>query len=186
MVPQHTDIATYSACVSDSGDDHETEQQVRWLDEDQQQSWRALLVGMTLLLDRLDDDLHRVCDLSLVEYEILVRLSESPARRLRMAQLADALAHSRSRVTHTVARMEKDGLVARANSPEDGRGVFALLTDEGYALLEKVAPVHVNGVREHLVDLVSREDFEALGRVMNAVADNLAAGHPEMDIRLRG
>ena len=50
-------------------------------------------------------------DLSLTEYEILVRLSERPERQMRMAQLADALAHSRSRVTHTVARMEKAGLV---------------------------------------------------------------------------
>ena len=82
--------------MTDSGDG-----QTRWLDEDQQRSWRALVMGMTLLLDRLDDDLRRTCDLSLVEYEILVRLSEREGRQMRMAQLADALAHSRSRVTHT-------------------------------------------------------------------------------------
>ena len=48
--------------------------------------------------------------ISLTEYEILVRLSESTGRRMRMALLADALCHSRSRVTHTVTRMEKAGL----------------------------------------------------------------------------
>src|SRR5204863_692786 len=110
-----------------------------WLDEDEQRSWRALLMGMTLLLDRLDDDLHRSCDLSLVEYEILVRLSEREDRQMRMAQLADALAHSRSRVTHTVARMERSGLVARTSSPEDGRGVVASLTDRGHDLLVRMA-----------------------------------------------
>lgn len=155
----------------------------RWLDEDQQRSWRALLMGMTLLMDRLDDDLNRACDLSLVEYEILVRLSEREDRQMRMAQLADALAHSRSRVTHTVTRMERAGLVARSSSPEDGRGVVAMLTDSGYDLLVRVAPVHVNGVRAHLVDLVSPEDFEALGRVMNAVSDHLVDAHPEMEMR---
>ena len=71
-------------------------------------------MGMTLLLDRLDADLRRHFDVSLTEYEILVRLSERPGRQMRMAQLADAMAHSRSRVTHTVARMEKAGLVAAA------------------------------------------------------------------------
>ena len=86
----------------------------RWLDADQQASWRAFVVGVTLLLDRLDADLQRAFDLSLTEYEILVRLSERPERSMRMAQLADALAHSRSRVTHTVARMQKAGLVARS------------------------------------------------------------------------
>ena len=154
-----------------------------WLDEDEQVSWRALMVGMTLLLDRLDDDLHRACNLSLVEYEILVRLSESEGRQLRMAHLADALAHSRSRVTHTISRMERAGLVARSSSPEDGRGVIASMTDRGWDLLERMAPIHVTGVRDNLVDLVSPEDFRALGRVMNAVADHLVAGHPEMEMR---
>jgi DNA-binding MarR family transcriptional regulator len=102
---------------------------------------------------------------------------------MRMAQLADALAHSRSRVTHTVTRMEKAGLVHRTSSPEDGRGIVCRLTDQGYALLTEAAHVHVGGVRDYLVDLVSPEDFAALGRVMDAVSDRLIACHPEMDIR---
>ena len=139
-------------------------------------------MGMTLLLDRLDDDLRRNCDLSLVEYEILVRLSESEGRQMRMAQLADALAHSRSRVTHTITRMERSDLVVRSSSPEDGRGVIASMTDKGHDLLVRMAPMHVRGVREHLVDLASREDFAALGRVMDAVSDSLIAAHPEMEM----
>jgi DNA-binding MarR family transcriptional regulator len=153
-----------------------------WLDEDQQRSWRALVMGTTLLFDRLDDDLRRAFDISLGEYEILVRLSERDGQ-LRMAQLADALAHSRSRVTHTVGRMERAGLVERCVSPEDGRGVLARLTDQGYDLLVRAAPVHVAGVRAHLVDLVSPDDFASVGRVMDAVSDNLVAAHPEMEMR---
>jgi len=140
------------------------------------------VLGYTLLSDRLDDDLRRIANLSLTEYEILVRLSEREGQ-LRMAQLADALAHSRSRVTHTIKRMEDAGLVLRSTSPDDGRGVIASLTDKGWQLLRDIAPVHVDGVRDHLVDLVSDEDFAALGRVMNAVADHLIARHPEMEIR---
>jgi DNA-binding MarR family transcriptional regulator len=141
------------------------------------------VVGVTLLLDRLDADLQHDFDLSLTEYEILVRLSERPERQMRMAQLADALAHSRSRVTHTVTRMQNAGLVTRSSSPEDGRGIVCRLTDEGYAVLVAAAHVHVSGVRDYLVDLVSPEDFRALGRVMDAVSDRLIACHPEMDIR---
>ncbi len=160
----------------------ETRIEPRWLDEDQQRSWRAFLLGYTLLNDRLDDDLRRYANLSLTEYEILVRLSERDGQ-MRMAQLADALAHSRSRVTHTVKRMENARLVERFTSPDDGRGVIANLTEKGWQLLRDIAPVHVNGVRDHLVDLVSEEDFAALGRVMNAVADHLIARHPEMELR---
>jgi DNA-binding MarR family transcriptional regulator len=160
----------------------ETRTEPRWLDQDQQRSWRALVLGYTLLSDRLDDDLRRIANLSLTEYEILVRLSERDGQ-LRMAQLADALAHSRSRVTHTIKRMEEAKLVERSTSPDDGRGVIASLTEKGWQLLRDIAPVHVDGVRDHLVDLVSDEDFAALGRVMNAVADHLIARHPEMEIR---
>ncbi len=155
----------------------------RWLDESQQRSWRALMMGITLLLDRLDADLRRSFDISLAEYEILVRLSERPQRQLRMAQLADAMAHSRSRVTHTVKRMEHAGLVLRTTSAEDGRGVVCAMTDAGYEKLVSMAPVHVNGVRDYLVDIASAEDFEALGRVMNAVSDKLVVTHPESEIR---
>jgi DNA-binding MarR family transcriptional regulator len=155
----------------------------RWLDEEQQRSWRALVVGTTLLMDRLDDDLRREFNISLTEYEILVRLSERPGRAMRMAHLADALAHSRSRVTHTIDRMERAGHVVRGSTPEDGRGIVATMTDAGYALLEEAAPRHVEGVRAYLVDRVDGDDFRALGRAMDAVTDHLIGDHPEMDLR---
>src|SRR6478735_11386651 len=130
----------------------------RWLDADQQGSWRAFVVGITLLIDRLDADLQHDFDLSLTEYEILVRLSERDDQQMRMAQLADALAHSRSRVTHTVTRMQKAGLVTRSSSPEDGRGIVCRLTDHGFSVLEAAAHMHVQGVREYIVDLGAPED----------------------------
>jgi DNA-binding MarR family transcriptional regulator len=154
----------------------------RWLDADQQRSWRALVMGTTLLFDRLDDDLRSEHDISLVEYEILVRLSERDGR-MRMAALADALAHSRSRVTHTVTRMENAGLVRRSSSPEDGRGILCTLSDKGHDLLVRAAPTHVAGVRAHLVDLASESDFAALGRIFDAVSDHLVEAHPEMELR---
>ncbi len=160
-----------------------TRPEPRWLDDRQQVSWRALVLGSTLLFDRLDEDLRRHHGVSLVEYEILVRLSETEDGRIRMAQLADSLAHSRSRVTHTVKRMEAAKLVERVDSTTDGRGVWAVMTDRGRLLLENVAPTHVEGVRDHLVDLADPADLEALGRVMNAVADHLIAGHPGMEMR---
>jgi DNA-binding MarR family transcriptional regulator len=160
-----------------------TQQDVHWLDQDQQHAWRAFLVGSTLLMDRLDRDLREHHDLSLPEYEILVRLSESPERTLRMAVLAESLSHSRSRVTHTVSRMERAGLVVRRACTSDGRGVEAQLTDEGFAVLEQAAPTHVTGVRRFLVDLADGEDFAAVGRVFDAVTDRLVSDSPAMDIR---
>lgn len=142
------------------------------------------MLGTTLLLDRLDRDLRAEFDISLAEYEILVRLSECPDHRMRMALLATAMCHSRSRVTHTVSRMERAGLVQRTASSEDGRGVEAVMTERGLQLLQVAAPVHVSGVRENLVDLGDPEDYQALGRVFDAVSDKLMVGKPAAtDIR---
>ena len=57
------------------------------------------------------------------------------------------------------------------------------MTPEGRALLERAAPIHVQGVRDHLVDLVDPDDFAAVGRVMDIVADHLVPAHPEREIR---
>ncbi len=161
-----------------------TKVDTRWLDAGQQQAWRAYIMGTQLLLDRLDRDLRASYGISMTEYEILVRLSESPGRRMRMALLADALCHSRSRVTHTVARMEKAGLLHRSAAMDDGRGVEAVMTDDGFALLEEAAPAHVEGVRRNLVDIADPADYAALGRVMDRVSDRLLAGlPPAADIR---
>lgn len=166
-----------------------SESGTRWLSPEQQADWRAYIVGTTLLLDVLDRELRQAHGISLTEYEILVRLSENPDRTLRMAQIAEAMRHSRSRVTHTVSRMEDAGLIKRTASATDRRGVDATMTEAGWELLVKAAPTHVTGVREHLVDLATPEDMAAVGRVMNAVSDHLLTADDEeagTDIRTDG
>ena len=101
-----------------------------------------------------------------------------------MAILADAMSHSRSRVTHTIARMERAELVIREASQADGRGVEAVMTPTGRQVLVAAAPTHVRGVREHLVDLASKQDFAALGRIFDDVSNQLLQDKPEeADIR---
>jgi DNA-binding MarR family transcriptional regulator len=156
----------------------------RWLNGEQQAAWRAYILGTTLLMDTLDRELRTEHGLSLGEYEILVRLSESPGRTMRMAQIAESMQHSRSRVTHTVSRMEKAGLISRCAAEGDRRGVEARMTDKGWDLLVSAAPTHVTGVRNHFVDLATDEQFAVLGQVMDAVTDHLLADYPAIeDIR---
>ena len=140
----------------------------RWLTDEQQQIWLSYLRGVHKLEDQLDREL-RPFGLSLAEYEIFVALSEADLWRMRMSDLAEAVHQSRSRLTHTVARLEKDGFVERIACPSDRRGVWAQLTSTGYELLAKAAPSHVASVRHALVDAVDPEDFRALGRVFDAV-----------------
>ncbi len=154
--------------------DHmETAIETPWLTPAQQNVWRSFLGGTIVLNDRLDRDLRNAHGLSMPEYEILVRLSEAPERSIRMAELAAAVSHSRSRVTHTIARLEREGLVFRGQCSEDGRGVSAVMTDKGFSLLEKAAHTHVRGVHSYLVENASPEEFEVLGQIMQRVMTTL-------------
>ncbi|MBC7633834.1 MarR family transcriptional regulator [Aeromicrobium sp.] len=144
-----------------------------WLSADQQRVWRSFLGGTTVLMERLDRDLRAAHGLSMPEYEILVRLSEAPGRAIRMAELATAVSHSRSRITHTIARLEREGIVVRGQCVEDGRGVSAVLTDHGTQVLEAAAHTHVQGVNDYLIEIADDHDLAAMGRVMQAVVDHL-------------
>lgn len=145
----------------------------RWLDPEQQVQWRSIITGTNAMFAALNHDLETVTGLALNEYEVLVRLSESPERTLRMSTLADGLVHSRSRMTHTVRRMEQRGLVRRQPSADDGRGVDCAMTDAGHEALVAAAPVHVASVRARLVDVVSPAELAAMGAGFERVADGI-------------
>jgi DNA-binding MarR family transcriptional regulator len=149
--------------------------QVRWLDGEEQAAWRSFLDSHQLLMSKLDAELREASPLGLTEYTVLVRLSESDDHALRMATLAADTGLSRSRLTHIVSRLEERGIVCRDKSPEDRRGVQCRLTEDGFALLRETAPVHVGGVREHLVDLLSREQIEQMTGIFTTVLAHMRA-----------
>ena len=145
----------------------------RWLDPDQQRSWRAWISCSQLLGDRLGRDLVDATGLSMADYEILVRLSEQPERRMRMSELAQATLSSRSRLSHQIDRMEQAGLVQRETCDSDKRGLNAVMTEHGWDVLVAAAPSHVASVREHFVDVLTPEEFEALGAACAKVVERL-------------
>jgi DNA-binding MarR family transcriptional regulator len=145
----------------------------RWLDADEQRTWRAFLTATQLLFEQLDHELQRDAAIPHGYYEILVRLSEAPGRTLRMSQLAERSQSSRSRISHAVARLEEAGWVRRELCPTDRRGSMAVLTDTGFEALAAAAPGHVEGVRRHLFDPLSREQVHQLRAISEAVTDDL-------------
>lgn len=146
-----------------------------WLNEEQQQYWRAWLAANTLLLDAFSRDLQESHGLTMADYEILVRLSESPDRRMRMSDLAEATLSSRSRLSHQIDRMERAGHVERMPCTDDKRGYFAVLTPAGWDTLVAAAPCHVGSVRDRIVDVLTPEEFAALGKASKRLLDHLGA-----------
>jgi DNA-binding MarR family transcriptional regulator len=150
-----------------------TEASAGWLSLEQQQAWRAWLSASLLLPEQLERDLKANHGLTNPEYEVMVRLSESPGRRLRMSELAHKTQASKSRLSHQISRMESDGLVRREDCPEDRRGAYAVLTDHGWQRLVDAAPAHVSSVRHWLVESLSDEEFIQLGALCARVVERI-------------
>ena len=147
----------------------------RWLDAEEQRAWRAYLNSWMLLDERLDRELTREAGISHAYYEILVQLSETEGRQLRMSELAERCLSSRSRLSHAVSRLEERGWVRRQVCAEDGRGQLAVLTDEGFAALEEAAPIHVESVRRHLFDQLTPAQVAAMRDIGETLLRHLDA-----------
>ena len=147
----------------------------RWLDDEEQQTWRAFLGANRLVFEQLDRELQRDSGIPHAYYEILVRLSEAPDRALRMSALADRSQSSRSRLSHAVARLEENGWVERRSCPDDKRGQVAHLTDAGFAALAAAAPGHVEGVRAHVFDPLTPEQVTQLREISTALVEGVLA-----------
>ena len=139
------------------------------LTESQMRAWRAFLGASTLVSARLNHELDEAAAISMYEYEILVRLFESEAGRVRMSQLADQVSYSRSRLTHTVGRLERAGYVLRSSCPNDRRGVYAHLTQAGYEFLAQTAPIHLDGVRRHLINRFTPSELATLTELLEKI-----------------
>lgn len=152
----------------------ETENGTRWLSDEEQRAWRIHLDVSRLLTYQLERDLQPF-GLTMNDYEILVNLSESEGHRMRMSDLAAATLQSKSRLSHQITRMENAGLVRRENCESDRRGLYAVLTEDGWETMRKVAPHHVDSVRKHFIDLLSPEALEAVHDSLTPIAEHLRA-----------
>jgi len=149
----------------------------RWLDDDEQRTWRAFLAASELLDAALDRQLQRDAGITLGTYVVLAMLSEAPDRSLRMTDLARLANSTPSRLSHAVARLEERGWVRRDRSSQDGRGTVATLTEAGLQVVVATAPGHVRAVREHLFDRLTPEQVRHFGEICAAVLDGLDPDH---------
>jgi DNA-binding MarR family transcriptional regulator len=151
---------------------------VRWLDEDEQATWRTFLAATQLLRESLERQLQRDAGMPHAYYMILVMLSETPGRSMRMSELAQLVRSSPSRLSHAVAKLEEVGWVRRSRHARDGRSTVATLTDEGFAALADAAPGHVEQVRRALFDPLTDEQVRQLREIFGAVLGSLGPPEP--------
>jgi DNA-binding MarR family transcriptional regulator len=140
------------------------------LTPDEELAWRALARAIQVISRVLDAELLQAQGLSLTEYSVLTNLSEQPGRSMRMSELANLVSISVSGLTRVVERLARQGLVERVKADTDGRGQLAVLTAVGFARLEQAYPVHLAGVREHVMDHLAGLDLTAFTHTMSRIA----------------
>ena len=132
-------------------------------------AWRGLLRAHAGLVKTLDAELEAEHDLPLTSYEVLLHLAKAPEGRLRMAELADRALLSRSGMTRLVDRLEREGFLERCSCSDDKRGAFAVLTEEGAAILSRARPTHLEGVRRRFLDRFTAAELEQMAQFFERI-----------------
>ena len=144
-----------------------------WLDEEQLEAWRALIVLTQLLPGALDRQLQVDSGLAHSDYAVLATLSAAPSRRMRMSDLASTMDYSQSRLSHAMNRIEKLGWVKRDHCESDKRVFYAVLTDKGQSVLNRAAPGHVSHVRGLIFDHLTPNQVRQLRRIAEQILPHL-------------
>ena len=146
---------------------------VRWLTDDEIDTWLKFRAVVELYPGLLDAQLRRDAQLTHMEYQVLAMLSEVPDRTLRMTALAARTNGSLTRMSHVVTRLEQRGIVARRACALDGRATNVTLTDAGHDALVAAAPGHVTQVRESFLDALSPAQLGQLDAICDAILDRI-------------
>lgn len=144
-----------------------------WETSPQRRAWRPYIETSLLLETRLDEDLRAAAGMSLMDYHVLLVLSECPEQRLRMGELAARMVFSPSRLTYQVKVLERRGWVVRHPSPDDRRVHHAVLTAAGLEALRGADAHHVRTVQRLFTDDLDEQELDVLRRVFTRTQDRL-------------
>ncbi|MCD4532683.1 MarR family transcriptional regulator [Nocardioides sp. cx-169] len=148
------------------------------LDPDLLNAYFALMDVAALLRHSVEQQLREEGDLSYVQFQVMATLYFSEAGSARMTDLADGIVHSRSGLTYQVGLLEKAGLVTRAPSERDERGVTVTITEAGRERLELVMPGHREVVNHLLLQPLPPDSAVALVELLGPVREHLRAAPP--------
>jgi DNA-binding MarR family transcriptional regulator len=113
---------------------------------------------------------------SIVEFEVLLRLARSPQGQLRMTDLAAQTQLTTSGITRVVDRLERADLVRRTACLTDRRSSYAVITGTGRDRMEEILPRHVELIERWFTGLLSPEALAQMLDSLRVVRDAVRPG----------
>ena len=126
------------------------------------EAWRCYIESSGRLVGELEHRMKQASGLDMGDFNVLLLLSESPDSQMRMGELARELAFAPGRLTYRATALVKRGWIERRASGTDGRGIWAVLTDEGRRVLRKARPLHARLVDELMLDHLTPQQAKTM------------------------
>lgn len=136
-------------------------------------AWRLFITAHARLINTIDTRLQDAEEIPLNWYDVLIEVYEAPEKRLRMSDLAEKVVLSRSGLTRLVDKLEKQGYIQREIDPEDRRGFYAVLTDDGANAMRQAWPVYAQGIQEAFAQHLTDEDALRFADVFQTILNTL-------------
>ncbi len=151
----------------------------KWLNAREDRAWGAFIHAHDQIEAHLNRRLQQ-SSLSGADYSVLAALSARGGDRMPSHALCNALGWEKSRLSHQVRRMQKDGLISREPNPDDARSTMVCLLPAGLAAIEKAAPKHVEDVRRNFIDLFTPAELDVLATLNERIMQHLATNYDSL------
>ncbi|MBS0023628.1 MarR family winged helix-turn-helix transcriptional regulator [Microbacterium paraoxydans] len=151
------------------------QRQKRRLDDAEMATWLPVIRFVQLLPQVLDRTLKDEVGLNHARYAIMVTLAARDDGAVTMTELARIAGLSRSRLSHALDSLEERGWVERTSCRTDKRTLSAALTPAGREMLRTAAPVHVEQVRELVLDPLTPEERTQLQSILTKLLPGVTA-----------
>lgn len=130
-------------------------------------AWVAYLRGHAALTRTLNAQLVSEHGLTINDYEVLLRLSRAPERRLKRVELAQSVLLTPSGITRLLDGLQAAGWVEKAFCATDARVTYAVLTDAGSRKLAEAAESHVVDIDRLFAGRFDDAELETLAGLLS-------------------
>ena len=130
-------------------------------------AWELYFTTTARLTERIEAALKCQAGLSMPEYSVLLMTDRAGEAGIRPSVLAHRVVFSRSRLTHTMKRLESRG-----------RGGLVFLTEGGKQLFDEAALVQRDVIRRLFLDDITPEEIDMLTGLFTRVSARIDAATP--------